>query len=294
MAKVFVKFNAAIINEIKFTKDEIRFGRKPDNDIVINHPAVSSYHGKITKDGDGFIVEDLDSTNGTFVNGRRIQKSRLEDTDSIRVAKHILEYRTDDAAAKPTEQKEDDKTAAKKELLRKSLGLSPEEPPKEAPAKNALSEAIKKKQEQEAKLNPALLASKPKGGSLTSKPPHPLSEPAPKVKGDKASIKIVAGGVKGQTEVDLKELVTYIGSSEQAVIKIKGFLAPSLAAAISRSKDGFFLKAVKPGYPKVNGNPVHQQTLLESGSLIECGGTNMVFYLTDDKKKATEKNVKKD
>jgi hypothetical protein len=97
-------------------------------------------------------------------------------------------------------------------------------------------------------------------------------------------VRIISGGVDGQAEVILKELVTYIGASDQAIIKIKGFLAPSLAAAISRRPEGYFLKAVKAGYPKVNGNAVNEQVFLENGALIEVGGTNMVFYFSDKRK----------
>jgi hypothetical protein len=97
-------------------------------------------------------------------------------------------------------------------------------------------------------------------------------------------IKIIMGGVDGQTEIQLKDNVTYMGSSDQAAIKIKGFLVPHLAAAISRRPEGYFLKAVKPGYPKVNGVAIHEQVLLENGAMIEAGGTNMVFYATESKK----------
>jgi len=84
--------------------------------------------------------------------------------------------------------------------------------------------------------------------------------------------------VNGQLEVPLKDLVTYVGTTNQAQIKIKGFLAPSIAAAISRRPDGYFLKAVKAGYPKVNGNAIQEQVLLENGAMIEVGGTSMVFH----------------
>ncbi|OVE78407.1 hypothetical protein BVX98_00155 [bacterium F11] len=295
MAKIFIKFNAAIINEVELSKNEVRFGRKPDNDIVINNPAVSGYHGLFKKEGDGYVVEDLNSTNGTFVNGRRIKKSHLEDNDNIRVAKHILEFHTDSNAPKPKglDIPIDPTQEAKKEVLRKSLGLPPE-------SEEGKKEIDEKSEEKEEKKEPA---PPPTPAPPSSSPPPISSSPPPtkptfpsrptapqqKSKGSHAVIKIVSGAVGDQTEVPIRGLVTYIGSADQAVIKIKGFLAPGLAAAISQRPEGYFLKAVKPGYPKVNGNPVHEQALLESGALIECGGTNMVFYLSDDKKKGSEK-----
>jgi hypothetical protein len=113
----------------------------------------------------------------------------------------------------------------------------------------------------------------------------PVGEPSrPALSQSFGVIKVVSGAVDGHTEIKLKELVTYIGTSDKAAIKIKGLLAPSLAAAISRRPEGYFLKAVKAGYPKVNGNSVKEQVFLENGALIEAGGTNMVFYQTDAKK----------
>ena len=104
-----------------------------------------------------------------------------------------------------------------------------------------------------------------------------------------ATIKVISGQVGDQAEIEIKDNVTYIGTSDQAILKIRGFLAPDLAAAISKRPDGFFLRAVKPGYPKVNGQPVQEQIFLESGALIEAGGTNFVFYFNDPNKKQEEK-----
>ena len=69
MVKVFIKFDSAIIKEVELTKNVITFGRKEDNDIILDNPAISGHHGKIFKEGDRYILEDLKSTNGTFVNG---------------------------------------------------------------------------------------------------------------------------------------------------------------------------------------------------------------------------------
>jgi len=257
MAKIFLKFNAAVITELKLEKEVTTFGRKEGNDLIINHPAVSGFHGKIVQEGTDYVVEDLNSTNGTLLNGVRVKRSKLNNKDLIRIAKHILEFVSDDnAAATP-------------------MAPEVEETPKEAAASSLSSQPVVKKET--VKKEPALPA-----------PNIPnIPETVETNSGLGGVIKIIAGGVDGQNEVQLKALVTYIGTSDQAAIKIKGLLAPSLAAALSKRPDGFFLKAVKPGYPKVNGKSVQEQVLLESGALIECGGTNMVFYAQGDKKKAS-------
>ncbi|MFN0118661.1 MAG: FHA domain-containing protein [Elusimicrobiota bacterium] len=264
MAKIYVKFNSAVIKEIPIDKDEISIGRKPNNDIAIDHPTISGFHGKIKKMGDHYIIEDLNSTNGTFLNGQRIKSGRIKHKDQVGIAGHVLEFITDkepDNLPAPVENTPDlnqeepkkDSIESQREMLRKSLGL----PPKEE-------------------------------SSSISEIQNNLSPEPPKTDLKYGVIRIVSGGVNGQTEILLKDLVTYIGGADQSAIKIKGFLVPGLAAAISRRPEGYFLKAVKAGYPKVNGTPVKEQIFLENGALIEAGGTNMVFYHNDAKKTTDE------
>jgi predicted component of type VI protein secretion system len=253
MAKVYLKFNSAVIKEMKLEKDETTFGRKTGNDIVIDHPTISGFHGKIKKDGDNFVVEDLGSTNGTFLRGQKIKSGSLKEGDQIGVAGHILEFHLDDSniivtpSAPPLVSDKVQEEASAIDAQNKVL-------------KNVASAAPEKEKESEG-----IIKKLPPGSGV---------------------VKIISGGVNGQTEVFLKELVTYIGTTDQAAIKIKGFLVPSLAAAISHRPEGYFLKAVKPGYPKVNGNSVNEQVYLENGALIEVGGTNMVFYQNEKKETA--------
>ena len=92
MTKLLLKFNAAVIKEIPFDKDSISVGRKSDNDIPIDNPAVSGHHCKISRQGGTYFVEDLESTNGTFVNEKRIKKSGLHHNDIVGIAKHSLVF----------------------------------------------------------------------------------------------------------------------------------------------------------------------------------------------------------
>lgn len=252
MAKVYLKFNSAVIKEIKIEKDEITFGRKSGNDIVIDHPTISGFHGKIKKDGDNFVVEDLGSTNGTFLRGQKIKSGTLKDGDQLGVAGHILEFHLNDTS-------------------NVAITTSPANTPINEKVQ-ALSQDI---EAQKQMLKDAMGLGKEK----EKEPEGIIKKLAPGT----GVVKIISGAVNGQTEVYLKELVTYIGTTDQAAIKIKGFLVPSLAAAISHRPEGYFLKAVKAGYPKVNGNAVSEQVFLENGALIEVGGTNMVFYQSEKK-----------
>lgn len=123
MPKLLLKFNAAVIKEIPLDKPSLSVGRKPDNDVVIDNPAISSHHCKVVMKGDTYYVEDLESTNGTFVNEKRIVKSGLHDQDVIGVAKHALVFIDD--RAKPEEAGGADKTmvmtAEKQEAMAKAV-----------------------------------------------------------------------------------------------------------------------------------------------------------------------------
>ncbi|NNN05963.1 MAG: FHA domain-containing protein [Elusimicrobia bacterium] len=98
MPKLLLKFNAAVIKEVAVDKDEIRVGRKPDNDVVIDNPAISGHHCRIAKRGDAYFIEDLDSTNGTYLNEKRVKTADLKSNDVIGIAKHALVFVTEAAA----------------------------------------------------------------------------------------------------------------------------------------------------------------------------------------------------
>ena len=91
MDKLVLKFKDKVIKECPITGDQIKIGRDEDNDIVIDNAAVSRHHAKIKRAGDGYVVEDLGSTNGTFVNENRItQQEKLQDGDIVIVGKHSI------------------------------------------------------------------------------------------------------------------------------------------------------------------------------------------------------------
>ena len=101
MPKLLLKFNAAVIKEIPFDKDALAVGRKPDNDVVIDNPAISGHHCRISVQGGTYFVEDLESTNGTFVNEKRVKKSGLRHNDVVGVAKHALVFLEDAPPPEP-------------------------------------------------------------------------------------------------------------------------------------------------------------------------------------------------
>ncbi|MBN1824078.1 MAG: FHA domain-containing protein [Endomicrobiales bacterium] len=92
MPKLLLKFHAAVIKEIPAEKTPITIGRKPDNDIVIDNMAVSGHHAKITQQGATYVIEDLQSTNGTFVNDKKIINSGLKNNDNILIGQHTIVF----------------------------------------------------------------------------------------------------------------------------------------------------------------------------------------------------------
>jgi len=90
MAKLILAFNKQVIKEYPFTKDSITMGRQDDNTIVIDNLAVSGYHAKIDKLGGEYILTDMQSTNGTFVNDQKVVSHKLSHGDNIVIGKHVI------------------------------------------------------------------------------------------------------------------------------------------------------------------------------------------------------------
>ena len=91
MLTILLKFKNTEIKTIETEKAEITIGRNPANDIHIDNLGVSKQHAKIIKQDGGFVVEDLNSTNGTFIKDKRVAKAVLNNNDEIHIGKHSLQ-----------------------------------------------------------------------------------------------------------------------------------------------------------------------------------------------------------
>ena len=97
MAKLVLSFNGDIVKEYELDKEILTIGRKPDNDIHIENLAVSGNHAKILTILNDSFIEDLDSTNGTFIDGNKITKHALKNDENIVIGKHELKYVSNNA-----------------------------------------------------------------------------------------------------------------------------------------------------------------------------------------------------
>ena len=97
MPKMIVSIDEVVIKEVQLTKDRTTLGRRPYNDIVIDNLAVSGEHAVIHMNGPEVVLEDLNSTNGTYVNGKAIKKQALQNGDGIEVGKYKIKFVGDSA-----------------------------------------------------------------------------------------------------------------------------------------------------------------------------------------------------
>ena len=95
MPTLVLKFGESIKNRFAFEKTLVTLGRSAENDIVVENLAVSRKHAKIEKVGETFILTDLQSANGTFVNGERINRRALKHFDAVTVGKHQVVFLED-------------------------------------------------------------------------------------------------------------------------------------------------------------------------------------------------------
>ena len=99
MGKLVVSLDGVVIKQVELTKDKTTLGRRPYTDIVIDNLAVSGEHAVLQTAGDLVFIEDLNSTNGTYINGRAIRRQQLAHNDSVEIGKYKLRYLAHDEGA---------------------------------------------------------------------------------------------------------------------------------------------------------------------------------------------------
>ncbi|KRB83922.1 FHA domain-containing protein [Noviherbaspirillum sp. Root189] len=103
MPRIILSLGKKILWELTLVQQRTTIGRAPHNDVVIDHPAISAEHAMIGIGQDGAFLEDLNSTNGTQINGQPIRKHFLQDRDVVNLAKYQIRYLAEDDSVQPDE-----------------------------------------------------------------------------------------------------------------------------------------------------------------------------------------------
>ncbi|MGA2354187.1 MAG: FHA domain-containing protein [Terriglobales bacterium] len=264
MAELFLKFEDKVLQELLLSSGTVTIGRQPDNIFRIDNPAVSGHHAKVYAEGDHYVIEDVESFNGTHVNGQRISKVVLKDGDNVTIGKHTIEFRDEvRAVAAPY----GDVNSVVSGQLPKPPQLDPTMVLDTAKAKEMLTKAA--------------AAASSVGSVVVRRVSIAQSQPSvktPLVHQTIGTLTIVKGRTDQQRYV-LTSKLTLIGKSKMAGIRLKRWFAPRVAALIYRAEDGYFIAASENQVEiRVNDIVVEGgQKQLEAGDVIEVADIKAVF-----------------
>jgi pSer/pThr/pTyr-binding forkhead associated (FHA) protein len=275
MARLILSLDNQVLAEYNMTKERYTVGRLPDNDVRIDNPAVSGHHSLIINILNDSFLEDLNSTNGTYVNGKLIKKHALQHGDVITIGHHQLRF--SDQQTNDTEQDEFEKTMVIPAGQQNADQLAKAEQKAEEAAA-AVSDA-----EAGVRLDPE------EASALEDEPEaKPVSEPAaeePAAHGQThagidpssapnalplAKLQVLSGAFAGR-ELELTKALTTLGRPGVQV------------AAITRRAEGYYIVHVESGtegdYPLVNGQPIGAQARkLTDNDVVQLAGVKMGFF----------------
>jgi pSer/pThr/pTyr-binding forkhead associated (FHA) protein len=272
MAKLILSVDGTVLKEYSLTKERITIGRKPHNDIQVDNLAVSGEHAAIITILNDSFIEDLNSTNGTLVNGKPVKKHFLQHNDVIEIGKHKLKYFNDKPLAADTSDFE------KTMIIRKPSApvQAPAAVPAAAPLQVGYAPRIWDTQTNiktipqtpppvvPAPPSPSATPAAPAAPSPSATPTAPAAAFAP---GREATIQVLSGAAAGRT-LDLIKNLTTIGKPGTQV------------AVITRRPAGFFITHVEgANFPSLNGVPLGGQAhQLNDHDLVEIAGVKMEFF----------------
>lgn len=239
-ARLILSMDGLVLKEIVLGKERMTLGRKPHNDIQIDNLAISGEHATIVTLGNDAFLEDLNSTNGTLVNGQQVKKHVLQNGDVIELGKYKLKFIVDKpvySEALPGEPPDFEKTM----MIRPN-------------AARAMASAATS-----GKLPPA-----PPPGAVA--PPPPADAVA--VPSELGVIQILSGPNSGK-QLELAKALTTLGKPGQQV-----------AVITRRPQGYFLTHVEGVKFPAVNGKLLDTQPHpLSDHDLIELAGVKMEFFI---------------
>ncbi len=274
MAKLILSMDGLVLKEIPLAKERTTIGRKPHNDIQIDNLAVSGEHAVIVTILADSFLEDLGSTNGTFVNGKTVKKHFLQNNDVIELGKYKLKYMAE-AAPGASKAADFEKTMVLRPGAMKKPAEAP--PPATTPAAAApghvaaapaASSAARSHADTQVGVTAASVAAGAgKSHSDTQVGVTAASVAAAAAPARHAILKLMSGGNAGK-ELELVKPLTTLGKPGVQV------------AVITRRPQGFFITHVEgANKPSVNGKPIEQQAYaLSDHDIIELAGVKVEFF----------------
>ena len=239
MAKLVVKFDERVLGEYP-VDSEVTIGRLPDNTVVIDNPAVSGHHARIFVEGDDYVVEDLRSKNGTYVNEQHVLRAALRNRDVLLIGKHKLVF-DEVASAKPMPAPRQVPTLGKTAYLN-----------------------TRKHRDLLARLRAERARARGQG----------------EAKAQAGALLRVVEGQTDQQEYRVQNGVSFIGKSEEALVRLHGWWKSKTAAAVVQNGTGFTVTDFD-GSTLVNDQPLPDGSQqLKDGDMLKVGGLVMMFSLT--------------
>jgi pSer/pThr/pTyr-binding forkhead associated (FHA) protein len=242
MAKLVLSLNGVVQGEYELNQERVTIGRKAENEIPIDNLAVSGKHALLITILDDSFLEDLGSTNGTYVNGKLIKKHALKNGDVIAIGKHELKYVNDAAGDDDDDEDEFEKTMIIK--------------PGSASAAVAAAKAAENAGAAAEPVRPATSGA-PAGGGM------PLGR-----------LTVLNGPIAGK-ELELTKALITLGKPGTQVAVISRRPQGYFLTHIESDGDG-------KRYPTVNGEPIGPKAYqLKDGDLIELAGIKMEFSISN-------------
>lgn len=259
MAKLLFLLDGNVIKEYALDKERMTIGRRASNDVHIDNLAISGQHAEIiATDGEVFI-QDLNSTNGTFVNKKQVKKQVLKHGDTIGLGKYQLKYLKDGTVVKPHTDGFADTVLVEVKATAREPVVTPEEKTPLVEEKQTTSsvESESAGEQEQAMANEVDVA------TSVESPNQPLES-----KIQEPRLHILDGDNAGNTLLLDKSMVKLGKPGEQV-------------AVVTKRQDGYFLTHVAGGnYPVVNGKSIGAQAyVLSNHDEIEVLGVKMEFCL---------------
>lgn len=242
MSKLTLQYEGRVLKEYSVGVG-LTIGRSPDNAVIIDNPAVSGHHARVYSESGAAILEDLNSTNGTYVNGQHTPRRLLRSGDVVQIGKHqlVFEHTQEWAAA----------------------------PPPQLPS---LGDTVYLDTEQHRALRAAL----DQAQTAVKMPPAQKPAAAPRRVG---VLHVIAGRAE-HTEYDLDAHTSLIGKSPDALVRLHGWFKPAVALAIARGSDGYVATPMG-GRTTINSDPLAKRHALQDGDVLNVNGLVLEFRWKD-------------